>query len=145
MWKRRGCAACSISGTKKVAYQGTKGTAAQDGPGFHTLLNARSPSVDSTVIDKVKVWPPCTALGAVPSMTERADVARPLANRKAVGPDKIWPNCQSSTLIDDDNDDTALNCLRHTTVVVWNVGGVPQKWKDAIVTVLHKTKMKNRT
>lgn len=78
-------------------------------------------------------------------MTERADVARPMASRKAVGPDKIRWSCQSSTFIDDgDNDDTALKYLHHTTVIVWNLGGAPQKLKDAIATVQHKTKMKNR-
>ena len=58
-----------------------------------------------------------------------------MANAKAVGPDEL-PVVFLKLGLGDDS--TILQELHHTILVAWRTGTVPQLWKDAIITVLHK-------
>ena len=65
---------------------------------FHKLLNTKSPTLDPSIVDELKQWPPCRPQDDVPSRYEVEEAIRALANRKAVGPDgfpaellKVWP------------------------------------------------------
>lgn len=57
------------------------------------MLKTRFPNLDPAVVNHVKVWSPCTALGAVASMTETADALQFMANRKALVRPNFRPNC----------------------------------------------------
>ena len=57
--------------------------------GFHKLLNTKSPTLDPTISDEIKVWPPCSPLADVPSRYEVEEAILAMANRKAVGPDGL--------------------------------------------------------
>ena len=70
-------------------------------------------------------------------MQELTDVIRSLANGKVVGPDGVSVELSKITL----NGDPALRRrLLDIDVRIWGGGEVPQQWKDAIITVLHKKK-----
>ena len=54
---------------------------------LHQLLNTKSPTLDLSIEDELKRWPPCIPLDDVPHRYEVEEAIRALANRKAVGPD----------------------------------------------------------
>ena len=56
---------------------------------FHKLLNTKPPTLDPSIVDELKQWPPCRPLDDVPSRYEVEEAIRALANRKAVGPDGL--------------------------------------------------------
>ena len=56
---------------------------------FHKLLNTKSTTLDPSIVDELKPWPPCRPLDDVPSRYEVEEAIRALANRKAVGPDGL--------------------------------------------------------
>ena len=64
-----------------------------------------------------------------------------MANAKAVGPDELPAEFLKLGLGDDS---TILQELHHTILVAWRTGTVPQLWKDAIITVLHKKEGQDR-
>ena len=47
---------------------------------FHKLLNTKSPTLDPTITDELKVWPPCSSLDYVPSRYEVEEAIRAMAN-----------------------------------------------------------------
>ena len=55
---------------------------------FHKLLSTKWPTLDPSIVDELKQWPPCRPLDDVPSRYE-VEAIRALANRKAVGPDGL--------------------------------------------------------
>ena len=56
---------------------------------FHTLLNAKSPRLDSNIAEGLDQWPENMPVGVQPTMQELTDAIRSLANGKAVGPDGV--------------------------------------------------------
>ena len=56
---------------------------------FHKLLNTKSPTLDPSIVNELKQWPPCRPLDDVPSRYEVEEVIRALANQKVVGPDDL--------------------------------------------------------
>ena len=56
---------------------------------FHKLLNTKSPTLDPSIVDELKQWPPFRPLNDVPSRHEVEEAIRAFANRKAVGPDGL--------------------------------------------------------
>ena len=72
-----------------------------------------------------------------PTIQELTDAIRSLANGKSVGPDGVSVELFKITL----NGDPALRRrLLNIVVRTWRRGEVPQKWKDAIIMVLHEKK-----
>ena len=53
---------------------------------FHKLFNIKPPTLDPSIVDEIKQWPPCRPVDDVPSRYEVAGAIRVLANQKAVGP-----------------------------------------------------------
>ena len=106
-------------------------------PWFHTLLSAESPRLDPNIAEGLDQWPENMPLGVQPTMQERTDAIRSLANGKAVGPDGVSVELFKITL----NGDPALRRILLDIVVrIWRGGEVPQQWKDVILMVLHKNK-----
>ena len=56
---------------------------------FRSLLNAKSETLDPTVISKIPQRPVAEALGEEPTEDEVAAALRSMANAKAVGPDGL--------------------------------------------------------
>ena len=53
---------------------------------FHKPLNTKSSTLDPTITDELKVWPPCSLLDDFPPRYEVEEAIWGMANRKAVGP-----------------------------------------------------------
>ena len=58
-----------------------------------------------------------------------------MANEKAVGPDGLPAELLKLGL---QQDRTILLEFHRLTTLIWREGKVPQQWKDAVITVLHK-------
>ena len=95
---------------------------------FHKLLNTKSPTLDPSIVDEVKQWPPCRPLDDVPSRCEVEEAIRPLTNRKEVGPDGLPAELFLKVLADEGELNT-LGKFHDVIVAVWRGGGVPQQWK----------------
>ena len=89
---------------------------------FHKLLNTKSPTLDPSIVDELKQWPPCRPLDDVPSRYEVEE-----ANRKAVGPDGLSPELLK--VLADEGELNTLGKFRDIIVAVWRGGGVLQQWK----------------
>ena len=76
-----------------------------------------------------------SALGIEPAKEEIATAMLAMANEKAVGPDGL-PAEQLK--LDLQQDRTILLELHRLTTLIWREGKVPQQWKDAVITGLHK-------
>ena len=66
---------------------------------------------------------------------ERGKMEKAMANAKAVGPDGLPSELLKLGL---QQDRTILRELHRLTILIWRQGKVPQQWKDAVITVLHK-------
>ena len=97
-----------------------------------------SPTLDPSNVDELKQWPPCRPLDDVPSRHKVEEAIRALANRKAVGPDGL--PAELLKVLADEGELNTLGKFHDIMVAVWRGGGVPQHWKDAAITVLHKKK-----
>lgn len=53
------------------------------------MLNTKLPTLDPTIVDELKAWPPCMPLGDVSSRYKVKGVVLAMANRKAVGSDGL--------------------------------------------------------
>ena len=90
-------------------------------------------------MDELKQWLPCRPLDDVPPRYEVEEEAiRALANRKAVGPDGL--SAELLKVLADEEELNTLGNFHDIIVAVWRGGGVPQRWKDATIKVLHKKK-----
>ena len=76
-----------------------------------------------------------SALGIEPTEEEIAIAMKALANEKAVGPDGLSAELLKLGL---QHDRTTLLEFHRLTTLIWHEGKVPQQWKDAVITVLHK-------
>ena len=74
----------------------------------HKLLDTRSPTVDSIIVDELKQRPPCRTLEDVPSRYKVDKAICALANRKPVGPDGL-----SAELLNGLADEGELNTPRY--------------------------------
>ena len=106
-------------------------------PWFHTLLNAKSSRLDSNIAEGLDQWPENMPLRVQPTMQELIDAIRSLANGKTVEPDGVSVDLFKIAL----NGDPALHWrLLDIVVRVGRGGEVPQRWKYAIIMVLHRKK-----
>ena len=102
---------------------------------FRALLNSKSDMIDADIPKRLPQHPVASALGIEPTEEEIATAMKAMANAKAVGPDGLPAELLKLGL---QQDRTILRELHRLTILIWRQGKVPQQWKDAVITVLHK-------
>ena len=102
---------------------------------FRSLLNSKSDTLDADIPKRLPQHPVASALGIEPTEEEIATAMKAMANAKAVGPDGLPAELLKLGL---QQDRTILRGLHRLTILIWRQGKVPQQWKDAVITVLHK-------
>ena len=96
---------------------------------IRSLLKAKSDMLDPDVPESLP------QRGVESTEEEIATAMKAVANAKAVGPDGLLPKLLKLGLR---QDRTILLDLRRLTTLIRREGKVPQQWKDAVITVLHK-------
>ena len=102
---------------------------------FRSLLNSKSDMLDTDIPKRLPQHPVASALGIEPTKEEIATAMKAIANAKAVGPDGLPAELLKLGL---QQDRTILRELHRLTILIWHQGEVPQQWRDAVITVLHK-------
>ena len=102
---------------------------------FRSLLNAKSDMLDPDIPKRLPQHPGASALGIEPTEEEITTAIKAMSNVKAVGPDGLPAELLKLGV---QQDRTILLELHRPTTLIWCEGKVPQQWKDAVVTVLHK-------
>ena len=103
---------------------------------FHSLLNSKPDMLDADIPKRLPQHPVASALGIEPTEEEIATAMKAMANAKAVGPDGLPAELLKLGLQQEDR--TILRELHRLTILIWRQGKVPQQWKYAVITVLHK-------
>ena len=93
---------------------------------FRSLLNSKSDILDADITKRKRF---------TTAEEEIATATKAMANAKAAGPDGLPAELLKLGL---QQDPTILRELHRLTILIWRQGKVPQQWKDAIITVLHK-------
>ena len=96
---------------------------------IRSLLKAKSDMLDLDVPESLP------QRGMESTEEEIATAMKAVANAKAVGPDGLLTKLLKLEL---QQDRTILLELRRLTTLIRREGKVPQQWKDAVITVLHK-------
>ena len=102
---------------------------------FCSLLDSKSDMLDADIPKRLPQHPVASALGIEPTEEEIATAMKAMANAKAVGPDGLPAELLKLRL---QQDRTILRELHRLTILIWRQGKVPQQWKYAVITVLHK-------
>ena len=102
---------------------------------FRSLLTSKSDMLDPDIPKRLPQQPVASALGIEPTEEEIATAMKSMANEKAVGPDGLPAELLKLGL---QQDRTILLEFHRLTTLIWREGKVPQQWKDAVITVLHK-------
>ena len=102
---------------------------------FRSLLNSKSDMLDPDIPKRLPQHPVASALGIEPTEEEIATAMKAMANAKEVVPDGLPAELLKLGL---QQDRTILLELHRLTILIWREGKVPQQWKDAVITVLHK-------
>ena len=102
---------------------------------FRSLLNEKSDMLNPDTSKRLPQYPVASALGIEPTEEEIATAIKAMANAKGVGPDGLPAELLKLGL---QQDRTILLELHRLTTLIWREGKVPQQWKDAVITVLHK-------
>ena len=102
---------------------------------FRLLLNSKSDMLDPEIPKRLQQQPVASALGISPIEEEIATAMKAMANEKAVGLDGLPAELLKLGL---QQDRTILLELHRLSALIWSEGKVPQQWKDAVITVLHK-------
>ena len=108
---------------------------------FSTLLNTKSPKLNSAIIEEVQQRPaaPTTGdsvpLGSAPTLEETRRAIPGMHSWKALGPGSLVAELLK---IDEPAEPIVLERFHAILVEVWTGGEVPQQWKDATIKVLYK-------
>ena len=102
---------------------------------FRSLLNSKSDMLDADISKRLPQHPVANVLGIEPTEEKIATAMKAMANAKAVGPDGLPVELLKLGL---QQDRTILRELHRLTILIWRQGKVPQQWKGAAITVLHK-------
>ena len=102
---------------------------------FGSLLNSKSDMLDADIPKRLPQHPVASALEIEPTEENIITAMKAMANAKAVGPDGLPAELLKLGL---QQDRTILRELHRLTIFLWCQGKVPQQWKDAVITVLHK-------
>ena len=104
---------------------------------FGTLLNSKSDKLRLDIIEELPQWPITHALGVEPTENELIGALRSIANAKAVGPDELPVELLKLGI---NHDPIVLREFHRMIKRVWHQREVPQRWRDAVIKVLHKKK-----
>ena len=104
---------------------------------FGTLLNSKSDKLRLDVIEELPQWLITHALGVEPTEIELIGALRSMENAKAVGPDELPVELLKLGI---NHDPTVLREFHRIIKRVWHQREVPQRWRDAVMKVLHKKK-----
>ena len=102
---------------------------------FRSLLNSKSDMLDPDIPKRLPKYPVASALRIEPTEEEIATAMKAMANAKAVGPYGLRAELLKLGF---QQDRTILLEFHRLTTLIWREGKVPQQWKDAVITVLHK-------
>ena len=102
---------------------------------FRSLLDAKSDMRDPDIPKRLPQHPVASALGVEPTEEEIATAMKAMTNAEAVGPDGLPAELLKLRI----QQDRAIPLeLHRLTTLIWRKGKVPQQWKYAVITVLHK-------
>ena len=104
---------------------------------FGTLLNSKSDKLRLDVIEELPQWSITHARGVEPTEIELIGALRSMANAKAVGPDELPVELLK---LGTNQEPTVLREFHRMIKRVWHQREVPQRWRDAVIKVLHKEK-----
>ena len=104
---------------------------------FGTLLNSKSDQLRLDIIEGLPQWPITYALGVEPTENELIGALRSMANAKAVGTDELPIELLKLGI---NHNPTILREFHGAVKLVWHQQEVPQRWRDAVIKVLHKKK-----
>ena len=102
---------------------------------FGTLLNSKSDKLRLDIIEELSQWLITHALGVEPTENELIGALRSMANAKAVGPDELPVTLLKLAI---NHDPTVLREFHGVIKRVWHQREVSQRWRDAVIKVLHK-------
>ena len=91
--------------------------------------------LDVDIPKRLPQQPVASAPGIESTEEEIATAMKAMANEKAVGPDGLPAELLKLGL---QHDRSILLEFHRLTTLIWCDGKVPQQWKDAVITVLHK-------
>ena len=104
---------------------------------FGTLPNSKSDKLRLDIIKKLPQWPITHDLGVQPTEIELIGALRSMTNAKAVGPHELPVELLKLGI---NHDPTVLREFHRMIKRVWHQWEVPQRWRDAVIKVLHETK-----
>ena len=142
------CKSLKIEDTRKVSSQYIRdgeGIMLRD-PGlilgrwarfFGTFLNSKSHKLRLDIIEKLTQWPITHDLGVEPTENELIGALRSMANAKTVGPNELSVELLKLGI---NHDPTVLREFHRVIKLVGHQREVPQRWRDAVINVLHKRK-----
>ena len=104
---------------------------------FGTLLYSKSDKLGVDIIEELPQWRIAHALGMEPTESELIGALRSMANAKAVGPDELPVELLKLGI---NHDPIVLREFHRVIKLVWHQRKVPQRWRDAVIKVLHKKK-----
>ena len=101
---------------------------------FGTLLNSKSDQFRLDTLEGLPQWRLTHALGVEPTENELIGALTSMTNAKAVGPDETSVELLKLGI---NHDPTVPREFHRVIKLVWHV---PQRWRDAVIKVLHKKK-----
>ena len=104
---------------------------------FGTLLSSKSDQLRLDIFEGLPQWPISHAHGVEPTDNQLIGALRSMANAKAVGPDELPVELLK---LGENHDPTVLREFYRVIRLVWPQREVPQRWRDAVIKVLHKKK-----
>ena len=104
---------------------------------FGTLLNLKFDKLRLEIIEELPQSPITHDLGVEPTEGELIAALRSMANAKAVGPDELSVELLKLGI---NHDPIVLREFHRVIKLVWHQREVPQRWRDAVIKVLHKKK-----
>ena len=104
---------------------------------FDTLLNSKSDQLRLDILEGLPQWPVTHALGVEPTENKLIGALRSMANAKAVGPDELPVELFK---LGTNHDPTVLREFHRVIKLAWHQRKVPQRWRGAVIKVLHKKK-----
>ena len=104
---------------------------------FVTLLNSKSDKLRLDAIEELPQWAITHALGVEPTEIKLIGALRSMANAEAMGPDDLPVELLKLGI---NHEPTVLREFHRMVKRVWHQWEVPQRWRDAMIKVLHKKK-----